>query len=42
MEDEAGEKRKKQDEDKAQVTQRCTQVDEDGGTRWSSQGDEAE
>ena len=42
VEDEAGEKPRKQDEDKAKVTQRCTQVDEDGGMRWSSQGVEAE
>ena len=33
-EDEAAEKRRKQDEDKTKVTQRCTQVDEDGGMRW--------
>ena len=42
VEDEAGEQRRKQDEDKAKVTQRCTHMDEDGGNRWSSQGDEAE
>ena len=24
------------------MTQRCTQVDKDGGKRWSSEGDEAE
>ena len=40
--DEAGEKREKQDEDKDKVTQRYTQVDEDGGMRWSSQEDEAD
>ena len=42
VEDEAEVKRRNQDEDKAQEMQRCTQVDEDAGTRWSSQGDEAE
>ena len=31
-----------QNEDKAQVMQRCTQVDEDVGMRWSSQEGEAE
>ena len=38
VEDETGEKRRKHDEDKAKVTQRCTQVDEDGPMRCSSQG----
>ena len=42
LEDQAGEKRRKEDEEKAKVTQRCTQVDEEGGMRWSSQGHEAE
>ena len=42
VEDEAGEKRRKQDENKAEVTQRCTQVDEDGGMRWSSNEDQAQ
>ena len=36
MENEAGEERRKQDEDKAEGTQQCTQVHEDGGMRWSS------
>ena len=42
VEDEAGEKQRQQDEDKAKVTQRCTQEDEDGGMGWSGQADEAE
>ena len=42
MEDEAEERKRNQDEDKALVMQRCTQVDEDVGMRWSSQEDEAE
>ena len=42
VEEEAGEKRRRQDEDKAKVTQRCTQVDKDGGMRWSNFGDEAQ
>ena len=42
VEDEAEEKQRNQDENKAQEMQRCTQVDKDAGMRWSSQGDEAE
>ena len=42
VEDEVGEKPKKQGEDKVKVTQPSTQVDEDRGMRLSSQGDEAE
>ena len=42
LEDEAEEKHRNQDDDKAPVMQRCTQVDEDVGKRWSIQGDEAQ
>ena len=42
LEDQVGEKRRNQDEEKAKVTRRCKQVDEDGGMRWGSEGDEAE
>ena len=42
VQDEAEEKQRKQDEDKAQEMQGCTQVDGDAGMRWSSQGNEAE
>ena len=41
VEDEAREKQRKQDEDKAKVTQRAHKWTRTGGG-WSSQGDEAE
>ena len=39
VQDEAEEKRREQDEDKAEEMQRCTQVNEDAGMRCSSQGE---
>ena len=38
VEDAAEEKQRNEDEDKAQEMQRCTQVDQDAGMSWTSQG----
>ena len=42
VEDEAEEMQANQEEGKAQVMERCTQVNEDVGMRWSSREEEAE